>query len=153
MKRISREVKIGFIAIITVGIMIWGWNFLKGINIFKSTDSYYAVYNDIHGLIKAAVVTLNGYKVGTVGSIEFKKNDVNQIVVMVDLEEKVKLPRNTVLLIRNSSIVSGIKEVRIVLGNGPGFQEPGDTLIAAVEMELADVIGSVRDRSIPPLPP
>jgi phospholipid/cholesterol/gamma-HCH transport system substrate-binding protein len=147
MKKISREVKIGFVAIITIGILIWGWNFLKGINIFTTTDSYYAVYNDVHGLIKSGVVVLNGYKVGNVGSIGFNKNNVDRIVVEINLEEKVKLPRNTVLLIRNSSLISGIKEIRIVLGEGPGFHEPGDTLIAAVEQELTDVIGPIKDKA------
>ena len=81
MKKISREIKIGFVAIITIAILIWGWNFLKGINIFKTTDSYYAVYNDVHGLIKSGVVVLNGYKVGNVGAIQFNKDDVDRIVV------------------------------------------------------------------------
>ena len=53
MKKISREVKIGFVAIITIAVLIWGWNFLKGINIFKPTTTYYAVYNDIQGLIES----------------------------------------------------------------------------------------------------
>jgi phospholipid/cholesterol/gamma-HCH transport system substrate-binding protein len=147
MKKISREVKIGFAAIITIGILIWGWNFLKGINIFTTTDSYYAVYNDVHGLIKSGVVVLNGYKVGNVGSIQFNEHDVDRIVVEINLEEKIKIPRNTVLLIRNSSVISGIKELRIVLGGGPGFHEPGDTLIAAVEQELSDVIGPIKDKA------
>src|SRR4030042_265222 len=147
MKKISREVKIGFAAIVSIAILIWGWNFLKGINIFKTTDSYYAVYNDVQGLIKSGVVVLNGYKVGNVGAIQFNKNDVDRIVVKIDLEEKVKLPQNTVLLIRNSSLVSGIKEIRIVLGKGPGFHEPGDTLIAAVEQDITAIIGPIKDKA------
>ena len=147
MKKISREVKIGFAAIVTIAMLIWVWNFLKGINIFKTTDSYYAVYNDVHGLIKSGVVVLNGFKVGNVGDIEFNKDNVNRIIVKVDLAEKIKLPKNTVFLIRNSSIISGIKEIRVVLGEGPGYHEPGDTLIAAVEQELADVIGPIKDKA------
>src|SRR4030042_7150956 len=123
MKKISREVKIGFAAIITIGIVIWGWNFLKGINIFKSTDTYYAVYNDIRGLIESGVVILNGYKVGNVGSIRFDKDNIDRIVVEITLEERVKLPLNTVLLIKGSSLVSGIKDLKLVPGDGPGFHE------------------------------
>jgi phospholipid/cholesterol/gamma-HCH transport system substrate-binding protein len=147
MKKISREIKIGSVALITVVVLIWVWNFLKGVNILENTNSYYAVYSDVHGLIESGVVMLNGYKVGNVGAIQFDKDNVNRFVVEVNLKEKVKLPRNSVLLIRNSSIISGIKEIRIVLGEGPGFQEPGDTLIAATEQELSDLIGPIKDKA------
>jgi phospholipid/cholesterol/gamma-HCH transport system substrate-binding protein len=147
MKKISREIKIGSVALITVVVLIWVWNFLKGVNILENTNSYYAVYSDVHGLIESGVVMLNGYKVGNVGAIQFDKDNVNRFVVKVNLKEKVKLPRNSVLLIRNSSIISGIKEIRIVLGEGPGFQEPGDTLIAATEQELSDLIGPIKDKA------
>ncbi|MBN1416423.1 MAG: MCE family protein [Bacteroidales bacterium] len=147
MKKISREVKIGFVSIITIGIMIWGWNFLKGINIFKSTDTYYAVFNDIQGLIESGVVILNGYKVGNVGSIRFNKDDINRIVVEINLEERVKLPLNTVLLIKSSSLVSGIKDLKLIPGEGPGFHTSGDTLIAATEQDLSEVIGHIKDKA------
>jgi len=147
MKKISREMKIGFVAIITIAILIWVWNFLKGVNILKSTESYYAVYSDVKGLIESGVVVLNGYKVGNVGSIQFNKDNVDRIVVEINLEQKIRLPRNTVLLIRNSSIVSGIKELKIVLGEGPGFHEPGDTLIAATERELSELIGPIKEKA------
>jgi len=147
MKKISREVKIGFVAIITFGIVIWGWNFLKGINIFKTTDTYYAVYNDVRGLIESGAVILNGYKVGNVGSIRFDKHNVERIVVAINLEEKVKLPVNTVLLIKSASLVSGIKDLKLILGDGPGYHEPGDTLIAATEQELTDLIGPIKSKA------
>jgi phospholipid/cholesterol/gamma-HCH transport system substrate-binding protein len=144
--KISRELKIGIVAIVTIGILIWGWNFLKGINIFKTTDTYYAVYNDIKGLIESGVVMLNGYKVGNVGKINFDKNNANRIIVEIRLEEKVRLPENTILLIKSSSIVSGIKDLKIILGNGPGYHTPGDTLIGAVESELTDIIEPLKNK-------
>ena len=147
MKKITREVKIGFVALITIGMLIWGWNFLKGINIFKSTDTYYAVYSDIQGLIESGVVILNGYKVGNVGSIRFDKDNVDRIVVEINLEEKIKLPINTVVLINSSSLVSGIKDLKLVLGEGPGYHAPGDTLIAAIEQDFTQIIGLIKDKA------
>ena len=144
--KIAREAKIGIVAIITIAIVLWGWNFLKGINIFTSTDKYYAVYGDIRGLIESGVVNLNGYKVGHVSEIRFDKDDVSRIIVEVSLEEKVKLPAGTALLIKGSSLVSGIKDLRIILGKGPGFHVPGDTLIAATEFEITDLIGPIKNK-------
>lgn len=144
--KISRELKIGIVAIVTIGILIWGWNFLKGINVFKTTDTYYAVYSDIKGLIESGVVILNGYKVGNVGKIYFDKDNASRIVVQIRLEEKVKLPKNTILLIKSSSLVSGIKDLKIILGNGPGYHTPGDTLIGAVESELTDFLEPLKNK-------
>jgi phospholipid/cholesterol/gamma-HCH transport system substrate-binding protein len=142
--KLSREVKIGLVALVTIGILIWGWNFLKGINVFKTSDTYYAVYGDIRGLIESGVVVLNGYKVGNVGAIQFDKDNAGRIVVEIELEEKVKLPRNTVLLIRSSSLISGVKDLKLIMGDGPGYHTPGDTLLAAVENEIGDLIEPIK---------
>ena len=48
--KLTREFKIGFVALLAVALAIWGINYLKGINIFKSTDNYYAVYSNVKGL-------------------------------------------------------------------------------------------------------
>ena len=50
--KISREFKIGLVALIAVVLAIWGINFLKGINILKPTEKYYAVYGNVKGLIE-----------------------------------------------------------------------------------------------------
>jgi len=140
-------VKIGFVAIVTIAALIWGWNFLKGINIFKSTDTYYAVYSDVQGLIESGVVFLNGYKVGNVGAIRFDKDNIDRIVVEINLEEKVKLPVNTILLIKSAGLVSGIKDMKLIPGEGPGFHEPGDTLMGAMEKDLLAIIEPIKDKA------
>ena len=147
MKKISREAKIGFVAIITIAVMIWGWNFLKGINVFKPTSKYYAIYSNIQGLIESGLVSLNGYKVGHVSKIRFDEENISRIIVEVTMDENVRLPVGSVLLIRSSSLVSGIKDVKILLGEGPGLYEPGDTLAGAVEAELGDIIAPIKDKA------
>ncbi|MBN2275528.1 MAG: MCE family protein [Bacteroidales bacterium] len=147
MKKISREAKIGFVALITIGVLIWGWNFLKGISIFKPTDKYYVVYNNVQGLIESGVVMLNGYKVGHVSEISFDKDNFDRIVVAVVLDDNIILPSGTAMLIASSSLISDIKELRIILGDGPGFHESGDTLISATEHGLTDIIGPIKDKA------
>jgi phospholipid/cholesterol/gamma-HCH transport system substrate-binding protein len=142
--KLSREFKIGFVALLAVALAIWGINYLKGISIFKSTDHYYAVYGNVKGLVENAVVYLNGYKVGNVSKIEFDKNRVDRIVVDISLEQKLNLAKNTSLVIRSGSLISGTKDIDIVLGDGPGYYEPGDTLPSAIKVELSDYIDPVR---------
>jgi phospholipid/cholesterol/gamma-HCH transport system substrate-binding protein len=142
--KISREFKIGLVALVAVVLAIWGINFLKGINILEPTDKYYAVYGNVKGLLESAVVNLNGYKVGNVSKIEFEKDNLQKIVVEISLGRKIKLPRNTKILVRSGSLISGAKDVDLVLGDGPGFYEPGDTLPAAVQVEISDYIDPIR---------
>lgn len=51
--RISKEVKIGLIAIGVLVISVWGYSFLKGKNILKPTDEYYVVFERADGLIES----------------------------------------------------------------------------------------------------
>ena len=144
--KITREFKIGLVAVVAIVLTIWGINFLKGINVLEPTDKYYAVYGNVRGLIESAVVNLNGYKVGNVSRIEFDKNDMNRIVVEISLDQKIKLPANSTLVIRSASLISGTKDLDLVLGGGPGLQEPGDTLRSLIQVEISDYIDPIRQQ-------
>ena len=66
MKAFNKEVKIALVAIVGVIILFFGMNFLKGLNIFSSTDDYYIQFHDISGLSASSPIYADGYKVGTV---------------------------------------------------------------------------------------
>ena len=72
MKKIfTREILIGLILVISLSILFIGIDFLKGINVFKSSNLYYVAFKDVSGLAEAAPVTLNGMKVGQVTGMEY----------------------------------------------------------------------------------
>jgi phospholipid/cholesterol/gamma-HCH transport system substrate-binding protein len=146
--KITREFKIGLVAAIAVALAIWGINFLKGINILRPTDRYYAVYGNVRGLIESAVVYVNGYKVGNVSGIEFDKKHTDRLVVEISLTQKIRLPENSTLVLRSASLISGTKDLDIVLGDGPGYYEPGDTLRSSIQTELSDFIDPLRKQMI-----
>ena len=74
MNKLKTETKIGIIVLSTIALIIWGINFLKGKNVLKRSDVYYAVFDDIQGIDVSAPVLINGYKVGLVNDIRFKDN-------------------------------------------------------------------------------
>ena len=43
------ELKIGIIGILSILLLIWGINFLKGNNIFGNKNEYFAIYKNIDG--------------------------------------------------------------------------------------------------------
>jgi phospholipid/cholesterol/gamma-HCH transport system substrate-binding protein len=144
--KISREFKIGLVALVAIVLAVWGINFLKGINVLKPTDKYYASYGNVKGLIESAVVYLNGYKVGNVSHIKFDRDNLKKVIVEISLDNKIKLPRNTSIVVRSGSLISGAKDIDLELGDGPGFYEPGDTLPSKIQVELSDYIDPIRSQ-------
>jgi phospholipid/cholesterol/gamma-HCH transport system substrate-binding protein len=142
--KFTREFKIGLVATIAIALTIWGINFLKGINVLKPSDKYYAIFGNVRGLIESAVVYVNGYKVGNVSGIEFDKKHIDRLIVEISLTQKIRLPENSTLALRSASLISGTKDLDIILGDGPGFCEPGDTLRSLVKAELSDYIDPLR---------
>ena len=83
MKKIfSKELMIGLSVIVAIAILVIGIEYLKGVNLFKPANFYYATYNDVAGLETAAPVTLNGYKVGQVREISYDYSNPGHIKVL-----------------------------------------------------------------------
>lgn len=83
---------IGLLVIVALVILYFGINFLKGVNIFKAANYYYASYNNVEGLAVSAPVTLNGYKVGLVREIQYDFARPGHVTVEMSLDKSLKLP-------------------------------------------------------------
>ncbi len=142
--KISREAKIGLVAVLAVCVAVWGINYLKGINIFHTADHYYAVYGNVKGLSENAMVTLNGYKVGNVKKIEFDDEHFDRIVIEIALEKKISLRHNTTLVIKSGGIISETRNIEIIPGNGTEFYVSGDTIPGVIQPEITDFIDPIR---------
>ena len=92
MKFFTKEVKIALTAIFGILVLFYGLQFLKGLNIFSNTNTYYLVFNDVSGLSASSPVYANGYKVGVVERIDYNYNDPNNIVAVVGLDKAMRIP-------------------------------------------------------------
>ena len=86
MKYFTKEVRIALTAIVAIIILFVGINFLKGINVFKSSNTYYIRFSNINGLTVSSPVYANGYSVGIVRSIAYDYDRTDRVVVCVDLD-------------------------------------------------------------------
>jgi phospholipid/cholesterol/gamma-HCH transport system substrate-binding protein len=137
--KISNEVKVGAIALVTILAFIWLFNFLKGREFFKRTANYYAIYNEIGGLVESSPVEINGYKVGIVQSIDFIDATSGKLLVVFSVSKNFRLPVNTVAEVTPVSIIAGMK-VQFVYGNGPGFYSDGDTIPGKLASNLMTML-------------
>lgn len=137
--KITREAKIGAFLIIVIILSIWGFNYLKGINIFKTSKNFIAIYEDINGLKEAAPIFLNGYKVGMVDEIYSKEKDGSKITVEIAIKEKIDIPNNSEIFIFDDGFL-GSKAVRLIMGDSKNFLEYGDTITGKIEGGAFDEI-------------
>ncbi len=134
-----KESKIGIIIALVIAMFIVGLNFLKGRNIFTSSLPYYAVFDNIGGLKKSSVVSANGYSIGLVSDIFFKKGDVNKIVVEILVEKQFKIPKNTIVEIYGTDLM-GSKAVNLILGDSLKFAAKNDTLLSRFGGDLNTLV-------------
>jgi len=144
--KLSKEVKVGIVTTIAIGCFIYGFNFLKGRDLFSSQRKFYAVYNNIDGLVEANPLMINGFKVGIVGKIILANDTSTSVIVTLLLDNDVKIPRNSVAKVVSSDIL-GSKAVQLILGKGIIYAESGDTLVSAQEDDLKTAV----NKTIAPL--
>lgn len=144
--RISREAKTGIVAIIIFALTIWGYNFLKGKNILKSTDEYYVVFDRIDGLIESGTVFYKGYKVGNINSITFDQDNANKFILKITLEERIKIPIGSIVKVKSSSPLASASDLEIVFSNQSTFYQSGDTLTSQINLGLMDILDPLQEK-------
>jgi phospholipid/cholesterol/gamma-HCH transport system substrate-binding protein len=142
--KISNETKIGILAVVAIAILILGFNFLKGKNLFEKNDKIYAIFQKVPGLEGSNPVLINGLQVGMVYKIEGRsKNLSDGILVTINLARDINIPKNSVAVI-NTELLGGASII-IEPGNAAEFLQNGDTLASRIKMGLLDdVSGSIN---------
>lgn len=145
--KISKEFKIGVVVLFAIGAFIWGFNFLKGSDIFSHKYELYTIYPKIDGLVPANPLLINGYKIGQVTKISLiNRGGKNQVLVKFLLTEDVKIPKNSVAKAVSSDLL-GSKAVEVVFSENTEYVNSGDTLISETEEGLKESV----DKRLTPL--
>ena len=137
----NKELKIGFFAIASIIALIFGVNYLKGINLINDNSEFYSVYENIGGLQVGSPVLVNGYKVGLVSSIDLLTEQKQNLLVTISLNKEFDIAINTVCKIINQDLM-GTKGVALILGDSDELVMSGDTLISGIEGSLQDEVNA-----------
>lgn len=132
--KITKELKIGVVVTAAIGLFIYGFNYLKGSNLFSHKYVLYAVYPEIDGLIEANPLLINGFKVGQINDISLTQDKTGKYSVLVKflLTEDVQIPKHSIARAVSSDLL-GSKAVEIIYSKETGFVQSGDTLMAESE--------------------
>lgn len=129
----TKEIKLALVAIVAIVLLVVGINFLKGVNIFKSSNSYYVRFHNIQGLAVSTPVYANGYAVGNVRSIEYDYSSTDNVVACIELDKSMNVPFGTTAELE-SELMGGVK-FSLVLGPNPTRNlSPGDTITGGMHI-------------------
>lgn len=127
MKGFTKEVKIGLAGIVALFMLIYGINYLKGVDIFKPSKYVYVKFSDINGLTKSSPVYANGFRVGIVSDIMYDNLHPGNIAVEVELEQDIVLPVGTTAELA-AELLGGVR-MNILFSEDTGeYYSIGDTL-------------------------
>ena len=135
--KISHEVKVGAVAVITIGAFILLFNFLKGTALFTSTDTYHIVYNNIAGLTESSPVEINGYQAGVVQDIRLINDGSGVILVSLSVDRNFNVPKDTKAEITTATLIAGMKIV-LRMGESSEMCHNHDTLSGYVATSIID---------------
>ncbi len=139
MKKLFRkEVIIGSCVLLALAFLFVGIDYLKGINVFKAANYYYATYTNVQGLAVSAPVTVNGFKVGLVRDIYYEYDNPGHVKVELSLDKQLKVPRDTKAVLVSDLL--GTASIELKFSNHPDYHNVGDELIAEVPSGMMDAV-------------
>src|SRR5688572_12654288 len=138
--KINNETKVGILSITALVLLILGFNYLKGKDLFNRSNKIYMIFYDLGGLAKSNEVKINGYVIGKVYELNARDKDVNGVVATINLTEDVNIPKNSTAVI--SSPLIGSSFIDIEKGDSPIHLQPGDTLETRLDIGILDDVKS-----------
>lgn len=151
--KLTKEIKIALVAIVGILVMYFGINFLKGMNLFSTNNTYFITFDDIQGLGASTPIYADGYKVGTVDGLEYDYKENGPIKVKVDIIKDLRIPQGSKAEIVKD--LMGNLQVNLLLANNPRERvEPGGIIPGAVNggmMDKAANLVPVVEKMLPKL--
>ncbi|MEG0646584.1 MAG: MlaD family protein [Bacteroides sp.] len=142
MKYITKEVRIGIAGIVALCILVYGINYLKGINMFKPASYFYVKFNNVNALAKSSPVYADGVRVGIVRDIAYDYTQPGNVIVEVELDTDLRIPKgSTAELV--SELMGGVR-MNILLNNNPREKYAiGDTIQGSLNNGMMEDVAKI----------
>lgn len=146
--KISKEIRVGIIVVVSIALLIYGINYLKGIDLFKNQREYHAIYDRVDGITPASPVLYNGLKVGQITKMELIQMEVKDstgkksmvykhfVTFVIDNDDFV-FSKNSIARLVSSDFLT--RAVEIVPKAGPDIKQ-GDTLLGEGQQSLTEKV-------------
>lgn len=143
--KLSRNALIGLAFIASLVMIYFGINFLKGVNVFKQQNQYYAVFDDVSKLLISSPIYVKGYQIGLINKIEMESDNPMRFVVGVNLSEDIRIPQGSHL--EYGLDLFGSSTVNLIMSSSDVYLQRGDTLRGGKEAGLMDGVATVMPKA------
>ncbi len=137
-KPFLKETIIGLTVLVTLLVLFFGIDYLKGINVFKAANYYYVSYTNVTGLAQSAPVTVNGFKVGVVRDIQYEYDNPGHVRVELSLDKNLRVPAGSKAILTTDML--GTSTIVLKMSDAGGFHNVGDKLIGENAAGLMDQV-------------
>lgn len=141
--KLKREYSIALLVLLGVGVLIFGINFLQGLDIFKQRNIYHAVYNNSRGIVEANALQYNGLKVGQVVKVDLMPDGSGRIVLSYQIDERsLRIPKDSKITLGGDLFG---KWAELKLGTSAVNAVAGDTLFGDADLSLTESFSASID--------
>lgn len=141
--KISNETKVGALTAVAITILVIGYSFLRGNDLFSSENTYYTDYDNVDGLVVSNPVMVNGFKIGRVSKTTLMDN--GKIRTEFKIKKEYKIPSNTIARISSDGFLGG-KIIVFELGNSKTYAKDGDPLQSDVQANLLQKVEPLQKK-------
>ncbi|MRS63505.1 MlaD family protein [Larkinella terrae] len=145
--KISKEAKVGILAVVALAMLYFGFNYLKGSDIFSRSNKYVVVYDNVDGLTASNPVQLNGLSVGRVDRIDILQQQGNQLLVTLDVDKRIEVGQGSKAILADAGVLGG-KVIILQINQSGKPLGVGDTLLSGKE---GGITALLKDKALPVL--
>jgi len=142
--KIANETKVGILAVVAIAILIVGYSFLKGNDVFSSDQTFYAIYERVDGLTPSKPILVNGYQIGRVSEMELLAD--GRIRTEFKVSRNYAIPSNTVAQLASTDLLGG-KAIVFELGDSPKYAQNGDELDAGFQKNIMERVEPIQKKA------
>ena len=125
--KFKKEVQIGLLTVLALVLGYIGINYLKGIEIFKKTTTYYAHFDNLNSVTVATPVIVSGFKVGSVRNVRFDYSRGYGATVELALDPHIRVSPTSIVKIKMNPL-SGSELILTINGQDARALSDGDTI-------------------------
>ena len=142
MKYITKEVRIGIAGIAALCILVYGINYLKGINMFKPSSYFYVKFQNVNGLTKSSPVFADGFRVGIVRDLYYDYTQPGKVVAEIDVDPELRIPKGSTAELA-AEMLGGVK-MNLLLANNPREKyQIGDTIPGVLNNGMMEKVATM----------
>ncbi len=135
----KKNILIAVTVIVSLCLLYWGIEFLKGINLFTPANFYIAKFDKVDGLVEAAPVTIKGFQVGQIKELNYDYEN-NEVSIMLSMNKDLKIPVGSAVHIESS--LTGAATLALELSDSKAFYKVGDEIPTVRKQGLLDRVSA-----------